>query len=232
MIPSAPARLDLRVGGLEKLSLVDWPGRLCAVVFFQGCTWRCRYCHNPHLISFTTQPALAWQDVLGFLRRRRGLLDGVVFSGGEPTWQPHLAEAMQAVRELGFRIGLHTGGPAPGRLRPLLPFLDWVGFDFKAPVPDYVKVTGKDDGSQAWESLRLLRSADIPCEIRTTWHPLLLTPADLETMATTLVAAGCSEWVIQRFRPDGCADGKLLRTSTNAPLVARLLQRGITLVVR
>ncbi len=216
MKPTGSPAAELRVGGLEKLSLVDWPGMLAAVVFCQGCRWRCRYCHNPHLLAFRSPAGPPWAEVLGWLGRRRGLLDGVVFSGGEATCQPGLAAAMRQARELGFRIGLHTGGPSPEALARVIPLLDWVGFDFKAPFPDYRRITGADRGDRARESLRLIREANIPVEIRTTWHPSLLSPDDLSAMASTLADAGCTQWVIQRFRPEGCPDAAL----RNSPIGA------------
>jgi pyruvate formate lyase activating enzyme len=199
----------LGIGGLVKMSASDWPGQLAAVVFCQGCSWRCRYCHNPHLVPFDRPPADRWDRVLAWLGRRRGLLDAVVFSGGEPTCQPGLAEAMRQVRELGLKVGLHTGGPSPLALAAVLPLVDWVGFDFKAPFASYAKVTGRDHGHLAQESFRLIREAGVPCEIRTTWHPALLSAADLDEMADTLASAGRREWVIQRFRAEGCADAEL-----------------------
>ena len=200
----------LRIGGFEKLSAVDWPGHLSAVVFCQGCGWRCGYCHNPHLIPFA-EPEVAWEwnDIVAWLGRRRGLLDGVVFSGGEPTLQPGLCAAMEAVRALGFEVGLHTGGPVPENLAAVLPLVSWVGFDFKAPFDRYAQVTGHDHGGRARESFELVRAAGVRCEVRTTWHPRLLSEEDLVAMGGTLAAAGCTEWVIQRFRAEGCADGEL-----------------------
>jgi len=211
LVPAPRAEAEsLRIGGFVRLSAVDWPGQLTAVVFFQGCGWRCGYCHNPHLIPFAPAPnAVAWKDVLLFLTRRRGLLDGVVFSGGEPTLQPGLVAAVTAVRALGFKVGLHTGGPIPETLRSLLPLLDWVGFDFKAPSDRYVQVTGHDHGARARESLRHLLASGVAYEIRTTWHPRLLSDSELGAMARTLSEAGCTDWIIQRFRPDGCADAGL-----------------------
>ena len=120
--------MTLRVGGLTPLSTTDWPGMLAAVVFCQGCPWRCGYCHNPDLIPARGDHEIPWEDVLAFLRRRQGLLDGVVFSGGEPTAQAGLADAMREVRALGFKIGLHTGGMYPQRLAAVLPLVDWVGW--------------------------------------------------------------------------------------------------------
>ena len=101
--PAAETGVALRVGGLTQLSLSDWPGQLAAVVFCQGCPWRCGYCHNPHLIPPRAAAALEWDDVLAFLERRRGLLDAVVFSGGEPTAQRGLAAAMREARALAYQ---------------------------------------------------------------------------------------------------------------------------------
>jgi pyruvate formate lyase activating enzyme len=214
------------------MSASDWPGQLAAVVFCQGCAWRCRYCHNPHLVPFDRPSAAHWERVLAWLGRRRGLLDGVVFSGGEPTCQPALAGAMGQVRELGFKVGLHTGGPSPLALAAVLPLLDWVGFDFKAPFCSYAKVTGRDHGHLAQESFRLIREAGVACEVRTTWHPALLSPADLEDMADTLAAAGGREWVIQRFRPEGCADAELCAAPPGHLPAIAARHRGLRLTVR
>lgn len=230
--PNRPLASGPRIGGLEKLSLVDWPGRLCAVLFLQGCAWRCRYCHNPHLIPFRGETASSWDAFMHWLQRRRGLLDGVVFSGGEPTWQPHLDQAMDAVLALGFQIGLHTGGPSPQRLEPLLTRVGWVGFDFKAPFDRYTQVTGSDDGQQARASLGLIQSAGVDYEVRTTWHPELLDADELAVMADTLAEAGISSWVIQRFRPDGCDDAELLGQPVGAVPLERLQRTGLTITIR
>lgn len=103
----------LEIGGLTPLTTIDFPGRLAAVVFCQGCPWRCGYCQNAHLIPPSAEKRVPWADVLAFLERRRGLLEGVVFSGGEPTLQAGLPEALRQVRDLGFATGLHTAGPSP-----------------------------------------------------------------------------------------------------------------------
>lgn len=230
---AAEAAARLPVGGFEKLSTVDWPGQLAAVVFCQGCAWRCGYCHNPHLLPFGCGDlALAWDEIVAWLVRRRGLLDAVVFSGGEPTWHGALGDAMRQARALGFKIGLHTGGPSPWRLERLLPLLDWIGFDFKAPFADYAKVVGRPDGEAARRSLELVMAARIPCEIRTTWHPRLLSDDDLRAMADTLAALGRADWVIQRFRTDGCADAALNVHPVGQPPVALLARPGLRIAVR
>ena len=132
----------LRIGGLTPLTSIDFPGRLAAVVFCQGCPWRCGYCHNPELLDATQPGALDWDEVLAFLHKRRGLLDGVVFSGGEPLLQAALPEALDAVRALGYATALHTCGMYPERLAALLPRLDWVGLDIKGPWERIDAITG------------------------------------------------------------------------------------------
>jgi pyruvate formate lyase activating enzyme len=205
----------LRVGGLTRLSTTDWPGMLAAVVFCQGCPWRCGYCHNPHLIPPRGEAELPWDEVARFLERRIGLLDAVVFSGGEPTSQAGLADALHAVRALGFRIGLHTGGAYPRRLAEVLPLVDWVGFDVKAQFADYSRTTGiAGSGEPARASLDLLLASGVPHEIRTTVHPALLPDAALAGLAGQLAEAGVKHYVVQAFRSQGCADATLRALST------------------
>jgi len=215
----------LRVGGLTPLSTTDWPGMLAAVVFCQGCPWRCGYCHNPHLIPARGDSEIPWEDVLAFLRRRQGLLDGVVFSGGEPTLQAALPDAMRAVRALGFKIGLHTGGAYPRRLAALLPLVDWVGLDAKAPFNDYARITGVDgSGERARSSLEAVLASGVAHEIRTTVHPALLADAEVVKLAQELSARGVKRHVIQAFRRQGCADAALVRDARRERPLASLAE--------
>ena len=212
--------MTLRVGGLTPLSTSDWPGMLAAVVFCQGCPWRCGYCHNPDLIPARGESEIPWEDVLTFLHRRQGLLDGVVFSGGEPTLQADLLEAMREVRALGFKIGLHTGGAYPQHLAALLPLVDWVGFDVKAPFADYPRVTGAaGSGERALISLQQVLASGVDHELRTTVHPALLTDAELGGLARDLAARGAKHYVMQGFRSQGCGDQTLCQnTARDRPL--------------
>lgn len=192
--------MSLRVGGYTPLSSIDFPGQLAAVVFCQGCPWRCAYCHNPHLLV-PGPGSLDWTEILAFLRRRVGLLDAVVFSGGEPTLQGDLPGAMVAVRALGFRVGLHTAGMYPQRLARCLPYLDWVGLDVKAPLARYDDVTGVSDSARGVAaSLGILAAWGGRWEVRTTVHPALLTPDDVRRLAATLAASGVRDYVLQRCR--------------------------------
>jgi pyruvate formate lyase activating enzyme len=213
----------LRIGGLTPLSTTDWPGMLAAVVFCQGCPWRCGYCHNPGLIPPRSDSEIPWDDVLAFLRRRQGLLDGVVFSGGEPTLQPELADAMRAVRALGFKVGLHTGGAYPRRLAAVLPLVDWVGMDAKAPYINYARITGIDgSGDRAQASLQCVLASGVAHEIRTTVHPALLPDTEVVALAQDLSARGVKRYVIQAFRSQGCADTALALDSRRERPLAEL----------
>jgi pyruvate formate lyase activating enzyme len=205
----------LRLGGLTPLSSADYPGQLAAVVFCQGCPWRCGYCHNPHLLPARGAVEIAWDDVLAFLRQREGLLDAVVFSGGEPLSQLALADAVRTVGRMRFRVGLHTGGAYPERLAAVLPMLDWIGFDIKAPFTEYASVTGvPGSGEKARTSARLVIESGVAHEFRTTVHPELLAPVALERLAAQVAGLGATTYVLQEFRAPGCASAALAASST------------------
>jgi pyruvate formate lyase activating enzyme len=179
-----------------------------------------------------------FERILAWLGHRRGLLDAVVFSGGEPTAQPALGDALAAVRALGFRIGVHTGGAYPRRLERLLPLVDWIGFDVKATRGGYAEVTGvPGSGEPAFASLDLVLAAGIDCEIRTTVHPALTPAPMLEELARELAARGVARWVLQPFRPTGCANEALVAAAPvgavlERGLVARLAQHVAAIEVR
>lgn len=158
----------LRVGGLTPLSASDYPDRLAAVIYCQGCAWRCTYCHNAHLLGFSGKSLLRWQEVLAFLEKRRGLLDAAVFSGGEPTLQRSLPEAMREVKALGYLIGLHTAGIVPRMLARVLPLVDWVGMDLKADWDVHASVTQvSGSGERARRSVELIRASGVACRFHT-----------------------------------------------------------------
>lgn len=193
----------LQLGGMVPLTSIDFPGHLAAVLFCQGCPWHCSYCHNPHLLRTDAPSTLEWAEVMRFLRERVGFLDGVVFSGGEPLLQPRLPEAMQVVKALGFKIALHTAGIMPARLAKVLPYVDWVGLDIKAPFHAYKKVTGLvGSGFKAEESLDLLLNAHhVDYEIRTTVDVALVRKSELEILAETLAKRGVKHFVLQACQP-------------------------------
>jgi anaerobic ribonucleoside-triphosphate reductase activating protein len=216
-----------RVGGIVPFTTTDFPGRLAAVVFLQGCPWRCGYCHNPHLIAAAGAGAPHrgdWAGVLRWLATRRGLLDAVVFSGGEPTAQPAIVDAVRDVRALGYEVALHTAGAYPRRLATLLGDVAWVGLDVKAPLGDYARVTGvASSGVLAFESLDALVASGVAFEVRTTVHPSLTPPAALRALARELAARGVSRWVLQPFRALGCDDESLVDAARGAAIDAALV---------
>lgn len=194
----------LRIAGLTPYSSIDYPGCLCAVVWVQGCPWRCSYCHNPHLQSRTAPPQMAWNEVLAFLQKRAALLDAVVFSGGEATTDRHLAAAMAEAKALGYKIGLHTAGCYPQRLQQMLPLLDWVGLDVKAHWQDYPGLTGvAGSGAAAEASLALVLAAGIDYEVRTTAHPQWLPDQSLQHLQQGLAADGVKHFAVQLYRATG-----------------------------
>lgn len=208
----APASA-LRIAGLVPLSSVDWPDHLVATVFCQGCPWRCTYCHNPAILDPTAPGAVRWAQLEALLSRRRGLLDGVVFSGGEATSQHALVPATRTVREAGFAVGLHTGGAFPARLRALLglddagrrigePLIDWVGFDVKAAPAGYAALVGRAGAAQrAEQSLRMLLASGVDHELRMTVTPAL--EAQVPAVLHLVSEAGGRSLVLQRARSDG-----------------------------
>ena len=201
----------LKVGGYTPFSTTDYPGQLSAVVFVQGCPWRCGYCHNPHLQERTRDSPLSWSALLAGLERRVGLLDAVVFCGGEATMDPALGGAIRQVRALGFKVGLETACIYPDRLKKLLPVLDWVGFDVKAPFDRYADITGiAGSGAPARESVEAIISSGVDYECRTTVHPAQLPPSMLMELAATLADMGVANYVLQEFRATGCGDEALV----------------------
>lgn len=189
---------SLRIGGLTPLTSIDFPGRLAAVVFCQGCPWRCGYCHNAHLIPARGTDLLPWNQVMDFLADRRGLLDGVVFSGGEPTLQASLPDAVREVRAMGFQAALHTAGMYPERLASVLPLMDWIGLDIKGPAHCYDAITGTPGGgSRVMASLDLVVASGVDYECRTTWDPALFSEDELDDLVGTLAARGVRHWALQ-----------------------------------
>lgn len=200
------------VAGLTPFSSVDYPGHLAAVVFLQGCPWRCVYCHNPHLQP-RSAGQLDWPALLAWLEHRRGLLDALVFSGGEPTLDGALPAAAAQVRARGFKVGLHTAGLYPSRLQALLPLLDWVGLDIKAPLADetlHRRITGVPGASTSVaQSLALLTAAGragLVYECRSTIHPSLHDEAALLALAAELSRAGVVQWALQIARDNAGTD--------------------------
>lgn len=194
----------IAVGGLTPFSMVDYPGHLAAVVFCQGCPWRCAYCHNPHLQAAKAPASQSWGEVCHWLESRSSLLDAVVFSGGEPLLQRGLASALWQVRQMGYRVALHTAGIYPERLAGVLPLVDWIGFDVKAAFCDYPRLTGGKSGARngnaVQRALSFVLASGKPHEIRCTAAPRQLSTDDARRMAEHLDQLGVDRLVLQACR--------------------------------
>lgn len=195
----------LQIAGLVPMSTVDWPDHLTATVFLQGCPWNCFYCHNRALIPARTPGQVPWSEVTALLDRRRGLLDGVVFTGGEALRQDALADGAVEVHRRGFGVGLHTAGCYPRRLADLLEagLVDWVGLDIKALPEHYAQVAGVPTGPKAWEALETVVSCGVDYEVRTTVVPGDVTAADAWEVARRVHAAGARTYALQQARSQG-----------------------------
>lgn len=204
----------LRIGGVTRFSATDYPENFSAVIFLQGCPWRCGYCHNTHLQIRKHKPRFDWADIKQWLLQRQGLIDAVVFSGGEPCVDPALPQAITDVKKMGFKVGLHTAGIYPKRLMSLLPRLDWVGLDIKAPFDLYEKITGiVHSGKPAKISAQAILAQGVPYEFRTTLHSALLPETELLELAHTMSHLGVQHYTWQLFQSRGCTHIKLKQTS-------------------
>ncbi len=219
-VAQALPRHSPAVGGLVPFSTVDWPGQLAAVVFIAGCPWRCHYCHNVELQ--TRAARYDWRETRAFLETRKGLLDAVVFSGGEPLSEPRLPQMIRDVRRMGYRVGLHTAGIYPLRLADVLRHLDWVGLDIKADAEGYDDITGRRDSQRpAHACLAQLLSAGIDFECRITWHPDWLDETRLLALARELARRGVRRFAVQGARRS--PDAPPVR-ALGAPALALLMQ--------
>lgn len=191
---------SLFVGGVVSLTTIDYPGCLAAVVFLQGCPWRCRYCHNKHLQKILPAESLPWDDVKSLLETRKGFVEAVVFSGGEPLEQPFLGEAVKEVKKMGFKIGLHTSGAYPERLATVVSLFDWVGFDVKESFQNYQLITNiAESGEKALESLRILIDSNVAFEVRMTLDPVIET-SDISSTLKELSRIGVKTVALQKVR--------------------------------
>lgn len=196
----------MRICGLQKLSMVDYPGKLAATVFTGGCELRCPFCHNASLVVRAAQtPEIPLEEVLAFLRSRRGLLDGVVLSGGEPLLHPDAPDFLAAVRDLGFAVKLDTNGCHPEALAKILDrgLADYVAMDVKNAPEAYPETVGVPDFDLApvRESARILMEGPGDFEFRTTAVRGLHTPERIRAIGQWL--EGAPRYYIQNFVDSG-----------------------------
>ena len=167
----------MNIAGLQKMTLLDFPGKVACTVFLQGCNFRCPFCHNSDLLPGQGEPLMDDQELLAFLQKRKGLLDGVCITGGEPTLQPQLLQLMGRIKALGYAVKLDTNGSRPQVLRELVEagVVDYVAMDIKNSREEYPQTAGMKEGllPGVEESIRYLLSGVVDYEFRTTVaHPL------------------------------------------------------------
>lgn len=198
---------ELRIAAITPFTTIDFPGLLSAVVFIQGCPWRCPYCQNAWMQSrqrVEGAQMISWESVRTLLKKRRGLLDGVVFSGGEPCTDPALPAAIEEVKAQSMKVGLHTSGAYPRHLKEVLPLLDWVGLDVKGPpeTPEvFNRAAGKDKAHFSFlDSFEAIKTSGVSYEARTTAHPDILSAGDILRTALWLKKNGCTTYALQIYR--------------------------------
>ena len=187
------------IGGLQKNSFIDFPGKICCVVFVSGCNFRCPYCHNPELVN---NPSSNYSEfeIFEFLKERKRWLDGVVISGGEPTLQKDLPHFCQKVKSMGFPVKLDTNGSRPEVIHQLISegLVDYIAMDIKTAPDRYVPVIAKAcDSKKILESIRLIMDSSVPYEFKTTCIKPLIDNTIMETIIGLI--QGARRYAIQRF---------------------------------
>lgn len=192
------------IRGLQKTSLVDYPGEICTTIFVGGCNLQCRYCFNGDLVVGAVSVSLIpGAEVLDFLKKRASLVEAVCITGGEPTLQKGLLNFLGDLRRLKLKIKLDTNGTRPEIVRRVLSegLADYMAVDIKAPFAKYPAITGATwrDVENIRQTVNLLREGGLEHEFRTTVVPVLLDEEDIVDIAKTL--AGCRRYFLQQFRP-------------------------------
>ena len=191
----------MKIHGLQKMTLLDFPGRVACTVFLGGCDLRCPFCHNAELIDGTAKPVMDEAELLSFLEKRRGLLDGVAITGGEPTLRRDLPDLIRRIRALGYPVKLDTNGMHPDRLKAMLDegLLDYVAMDIKAGPQNYAHTCGLEtiDLGPVNESIRLLMNSGTDYEFRTAVVDELHDLSDFEAIAQWI--AGAKAYYLQAF---------------------------------
>jgi pyruvate formate lyase activating enzyme len=208
--------LKMKIGGLQRISLIDYPGRISAIVFTQGCNFRCPYCHNPELVD----PAqyglnLPEEEVISFLEKRRGKLDAVTVTGGEPTLQPDLERFLQNIKKMGYLTKVDTNGSNPDVLERLIRGrgVDYLAMDVKGPLKKYEWiVNAKFETAKIRRSIELITASGIEYEFRTTVVRSQLDYKDL--IATTGMLKKARFYVLQPFMPQKTLDNQFMSQSS------------------
>ena len=207
----------MKIGGFQKVSLIDYPGMICGIIFLQGCNFRCSYCHNPGLVDPDLfGPCVKEKDVLDFLHTRRGKLDAVVITGGEPTIQNNLMPFIRQIKKMGFAVKLDTNGSQPQVIKALLAegLLDYIAMDIKAPLEKYEKIVNVPVNSESIkESIKIILHSKNPYEFRTTVVQSQLDEKEILNIAKLI--SGAHHYVLQNFVPAKTLDKIFLKEKSH-----------------
>lgn len=203
------------IGGIQRTTLLDFPGKVAAIVFTQGCNFRCGYCHNPELLELNKNTEYNTNDFINFLKTRIGKLDGVVITGGEPTLQTGLYDFIKEIKALGFAVKLDTNGTNPDILEQLIldKMLDYIAMDIKASIEKYSEITGvKIQPDKIIKSINLIINSGIDYEFRTTVLKSQLDLNDFEKIGKMINNA--KMYYLQKFVPSEILDINLKSEKT------------------
>ena len=205
------------IGGIRKTSLLDYPDKISAIVFTQGCNFNCGYCHNPQLLNSKSEKDIYNVDVFfDFLRKRIGKLDGVVITGGEATLQPDLKSFIKEIKSMKFLVKLDTNGYKPEVIEDLLSenLVDYIAMDVKGPLYKYSSITKKEiDTNKIKDSINLILNSKIDYEFRTTLLPILISIQDFYEIGKLISSA--KKYYLQRFIVQSEINDKSLTNEQN-----------------
>ena len=208
----------MKIAGLQKFSMIDYPDKLCAIIFTQGCNFRCPYCHNPELVKPTLfQKTIPQAEVLQFLKTRKEKLDAVTITGGEPTLHKDLLLLISQIKEMGFLVKLDTNGTNPTMLKLLIDhrLVDYIAMDIKAPIMKYQKVTCSTiDVLPIIKSIDLIKKSRVNYEFRTTVVKELLSDKDLEEIVLWL--GKVKKYYLQKFITSKTLDSRFMQFHSHA----------------
>lgn len=213
-------------GGLEKFTLIDYPGKTASMVYTIGCNFRCPYCHNPELVEESVEKTFSEDEIFKFLDNRKGLLDGVVITGGEPTIHKDLPAFIKKLKKRGFLVKLDSNGTNPEMLSKLIKakLVDYIAMDIKSPLAKYSKTVAHPvDTGAIRRSIKLLMKSSIPYEFRTTLVKALVTPEDLEEIGREI--KGATRYYLQKFIPIKILNPQFLRKTTYSDKELKTLQK-------
>lgn len=196
------------IKGFQKLSLIEYPGKIAAIVFVGKCDFKCHFCYNIDLVkNYDKLPDIPEKEITDFLATRKGLLDGIAITGGEPTIHKELPEFINKVKDLGFLVMLETNGSNPSMIKELIDkkLVDYIAMDIKAPLEKYDEVTGvKVNKKNIQESVEIIRNSGIDYEFRTTVIPKHFKEEDAVAIGKWL--KGSKRYILQQFRPEKTLD--------------------------